>query len=250
MNPYRAVEGTLPRKRDVALWSHDRFMDFFRFVSFFMEEDMVKVNQKKRVAVEKMMTDDLNHPWAEFMWRINCFTSNKLATDRKFYYRLAATMRLVGGHVKANPALVSDDMKAMVEKNPRLNWVIPHFKTVTTKIGAEVVVPDTQETVGFVKGHTPPSNPEVSLMESMLKTANLFDMIVSSIKKSDINDMTVKEKVSALSRLSFIWTQSRNMKPNTTVFKQMNVYKASKDDLEKAISDFSDIESNGDNTNP
>lgn len=200
------------------------------------------MTEKKRKWIENEMAVNPTHPWSEFMWRINCFTSNTQATDRKFYYRLSATMRLIGAYVKANPALMNDEMKAMVEPNPRLNWMIPHFKTVTTKIGAEVVVPDTQETVGFTKGTTKPANPEVSYLESMFKAANVFDMIVSSIKKSEINDMSVKDKVNALSKLSFVFSNSKNMKPNTQVFKQMNVYSAKKEELEAAIMDFNQLE--------
>lgn len=243
-NPYRAVEGTLPRKRDVQLWSHDRLMDFFRFVTYFMDGDVVRPTGKNRGWLETEMAVHPTHPWAEFMWRINVFTRNRQGTDRKFYYRLSATMRLIGMYVKSNPALMTDEMRGLLGKNPRLNWIIPHFKAVKTRLGPEVVVPDTRMTVGFQKETTKALNPEVSYMESMLKAANVFDMIVTSIRKSEIAEMTVKDKVNALSKLSFVFSQARNMKPNSQVFKQINVYKASKEELETAIMDFNTVETN------
>lgn len=236
-NPYRAVQGTLPRKREVQEWSHDRFTDFLAFVTFFVDKDIIKVTKVKRQAVEEYLNIDY-HPWQEFLYRINCPLDNPEATDRKFYYRLASMIRLVGGYLKQNPALVTEEMKEGIKDNPRLNWIIPHYKVVDTAIGAEVVVPATLDTTTFVKRTTSPLNAEVTFMETMLKTANLFDMIVSSIKPSEIRSMDIKEKIAALSKLSFIGTNLRQMKPTTQVFKQINIHKANKEDVEKAILDF------------
>jgi len=241
MNPYRAVQGILPTKREIQNWPHDKFMDFLGFVDFWVVGDMIKVTEAKRTEMEKLAFETPHHPWQEFMWRIDHFLLNPEATSRKFYYKLAAMIRQVGTYLKQNPAMVTDDMKAIIEPNPRLKWILPQFKIIETKIGAETIVPDTQESVGFENKNVPMQvDAELSIMASMFKAANVFDMLVSSIKPSEIKSMEVKDRINAMSKLSFVFNQAKNMKPNARVFKQLNIFRAEKEDLEKALSDFTD----------
>ena len=238
-HPYSFIQGTLPRKRDVSEWKEEKFLEFFKLVQFFMVGEMITITKEKCIELQNII-QDYHHPWAEMAYRINSFTYDKDYTTRNFYNRLTSTVRLVGMYLKQNPAAISEEMKKAIEPNPRLNWILKTYKTVETKVGIPITVPDTRETVGLTPHNTPaPKTPEVSLMESMLKTANVFDMIVGSIKKKDMEDMGIKDKINALSKLSFIWTAARNMKPQTAVFKQLNVYSAKKEDLEKSLLEFS-----------
>lgn len=247
LNPYRAVQGILPTKREIQNWPYDKFMDFLRFVDFWTDGDVIKVTKEKREEMEKLAFETPHHPYQEFLWRIDHFLLNPEATSRKFYYKLAAMIRQVGGYLKANPGMVDEEMKKLIEGNPRLEWILKHFKVVETKIGAEVVMPDTTEEVGFQRGQSPVPKAEVTMMESLMKVASVFDMLASSIKPADIRGMEVKDKIQAMSKLSFIFTQAKSMKPNTAVFKQLNIYRASKEDLEKSLMDFAEETSQPEN---
>ena len=81
---------------------------------------------------------------------------------------------------------------------------------------------------------------EVSLANSIAKTAKLFDTIIDSIDPSEINDMKVTEKINALKSLSFIYVQSNKLTPSKAVFQKINVFSAKVEDLEKGLLDFAE----------
>jgi hypothetical protein len=99
-----------------------------------------------------------------------------------------------------------------------------------------VVVPDTTKPTTSRKVTT--QNVEQIYMESIVRTTELYSTLVKSIKKKDLEELNTKDKISALSKLADINKQMRTFKPNAGVFNQINVFGAQREDLEKAILDF------------
>lgn len=238
-NPYKVFEGMSLYKRDVELWQHDRFMDFFRFVGHFMIGDRVKPTKAARREVEEITIQVEAHPWLEFMTRINLPTSIARATDSRFYNKLASMIRVVGGVLKENPVLVTEEIRALIKDNPRLNWALVHFKEVELSNGQTTVLKDTSDGSG---GVVPVATPQMALLETQLKIASVGAMIVNSIKASEIKDMDIKDRINALAKLLPIYKSFNGNQGNTNVFNKINIIKATREDLESSLLGFNQNE--------
>lgn len=227
MNIWKDVQGVLFTKKDIESWPTDKYLDFFRFFSFFIDDGVVKVTDEKRAEMEKYF-EIPHHPYHEFLWRINCFVLNPKATSKMFYNRLAASQRLIGMYLKENPSIISGEMRDVLSTNVKFQWMLPEKQPglpSTDLIDPANMPTDIQTT-------------DITITNTLTKTAGVFNEIVDSIKRKDINSLSLKEKISALKSLSFIFTQVRQMKPESKVFNNINIIKASREDLEKAVLNF------------
>jgi hypothetical protein len=233
-NPYKSLQGKLPTRAEVALWPTDKFLDFFRFYCFFLEEKVSSggtsdqtliVTDLKRQRIEEYL-EVPHHPYQEFLWRINCFILNPKTTSKMFSHRILSMYKLVGLYLQKTPSAITGEMRDMFVANPRFNWIIPK---VTTEIVPTEELPVTDITTA-----------DVTMANTIIKTAALFDAIVTSINKRDINKMEMNDKIKALRALSFIYTQARQYKTENTIFANINIDKTSAEDLEKKILEISD----------
>jgi hypothetical protein len=238
---FRAVRGTLPRRREVAEWKEKQFLDFFEFVEHFCEERKgtvsVIVTKEKWAKAEEVLSLPY-HPWQEILYRIDRLTKDTRFHSGSIYIRIAAYNRAVLGYLKNNPAAVTDAMRKAIEPNPRLNWCLSHYKDATTKIGAEIVLPATTDATGVYPKPIAQRSPDRMMLEGQLHVFNLFEIIAASIKPKDVKDLDVRDKISALQKLSFIFNAAKSFKANSQTFINLNVHSAKKEELEKALLDF------------
>lgn len=244
-DPYRLIRGFNLRKEDIKEWSSKQFMEFFRFMDFLADipgkTTTVTMPQDKLIAIEKIeefkeLLIRFNVPLHDFpQWRL----------EKELTKRLTPAYMLVARFLKTYPSFIDNEMKQWIEEHPKLHAIKKHFKLEETKAGIPMILPDTTlleaQTVG--KTYMPEvklKDSEISLMESMIKVAQVFDMVVSSINVKEIKSMDIQKKIGALQKLAFVFTQSRNMKPNSTVFKQLNINTTSTKDLEKAVLQFAE----------
>lgn len=243
LHKFRAVQGSLPRMSELYDWDERKTLAFLTWAASFLNEDKTRfVFTEKTIKEAEKKLEEPTCPEQEFLYRINLFTTDLDATPRKFFYKFNTFLRNVLNYLKQNPAYVTDEMKSIMESSPRMAWALSHFKSVETKTGAEVVVRDTQETTGIKRTTVRQDTPEVRMLEGMFHVANIFEEIARSIKPKDIKTMSVKDKIGAISKLAFMFKVQQNFKPNSQVFQQINIYKAEKDDLEKAILDYGNNE--------
>lgn len=238
---YRAVRGSLPARRDVAVWEEKKFLDLFDFINHFIEPNRgsvsVIVTKEKWAAAEKVLELPY-HPWQELLYRIDRLTKDTRFNSGSIYIRIAALNRAVLGYLKNNPAAVTEDMRKVIEPNPRLNWCLRHFNDTTTKIGAEVVMPNNTDATGTHPVPIKTRSPDRIMLEGQMHVFNLFELIAGSIKAKDIKDMDARDKIAALQKLSFIFSVSSKFKANSQTFINLNVNAAKREDLEKALLDF------------
>jgi hypothetical protein len=239
---YRAVRGHLPRRRDLAEWKEGQFLDYLLFVEHFCQVNpktndiSVIVTKEKWLQAEKTL-DLPYHPWQEYLYRIDRLTKDTKFHAGSCYIRIAAFNRSVLGYLKNNPAAVTDKMRAAIEPNPRLNWCLKHFK-VEEHGGADIVMPETSDTTGKFVAPISQRSPDKVMLEGQLQVFNLFELIAKSIKASDIKDLDVRDKISALQKLSFIFNVSAKFKANSQTFINLNVNAAKREDLEKTLLDY------------
>ena len=238
---YRAVRGSLPGRRDVEQWKESQFLSLFEFIEHVCEARKgtisVVVTKEKWLAVEKVL-DLPYHPWQEILYRLDRLTKDTRFNAGSCYIRIAAMNRSVLGYLKNNPAAITETMRKSIEPNPRLNWCLRNFADKTTKIGAEVVELAKVDATGSYPKPIGQRSPDRIMLEGQLKVFSIFEMIAKSINSKDIKEMDVRDKISALQKLSFIFNVASRFKANSQTFINLNVNAAKREDLEKALLDF------------
>ena len=241
---FLAVKGLTPKGQEMANWKEEHFLEFFKIVNHFTIQEgssqVVKVTMDKVKALEDAVFhgESPNNVQAEFLYRIDNFHKEPMTNQKSYYNRLAVMMRVIGKYVKENPSTITDAIYNVCYKNDRINWCLRNFKTVSTRLG-DVVVPETQETVSFSPRKVPSADPQVKLLDSITYLADAYMTIAKSLKKSDLRDMDVKDKIAALSKLSFILEMARKPRPSIGVLNQININKANKESVEEALLNFS-----------
>ena len=238
-NPFRAIWEQMPKKADLDKMQPNDFGNFFDFLDFFYEDAKIKVTAEKIVAMEEMLSQDPKHPFWEFYSRVGReYDPEDSKIHQRFYIRLASLMRLTIQHAKKNPTCLSVEVIAKIKDKPQYSWCLDWFKEVPTKIGGSVIEHDDAAFRGNEATTLQPVSYEKTILEATLKMADLYNEIAGSISKNDIKKMLPKDKIAALQKLSQSLTIIKNFKPNATVFQQINVFKAGREELEAAILDI------------
>ena len=191
----------------------------------------------KQFEEEVAMVDD--EYFEEFMIRLKIKDMHYLGLRG----RLTSMTRTVLSYVKSNPHLITPELEDMMRKSERFSWALANFVVKETKIGAEVVAIENTETTGVTNADQNQTNltvPEVHYQQALLHGAALVKDLLKGIKKSEINLMETKDRI----RLGLFGVQmmSKSLnagKPKNLVFKNLTINSTNKDDLEKAILDYS-----------
>lgn len=83
-----------------------------------------------------------------------------------------------------------------------------------------------------------PSNAGEVLATASQKVIALYEQLANSIKEDDFRKMTIKEKINALQKLSYIHNTQKKMKPPSLNFIKLNVKESTPQALEEALLDF------------
>jgi len=238
---WKYVEGKTPSKRELVDWTEQHWMSFLQFCMFFISGE--GENQKLSVTKQRWReTEGLlampNHPFEEFLYRVNKFPTDPGASEKRFFGKFSSMMRFCLGYLKNNPSKVTPTMRKFIEPNQRLNWCLTQTKIVPTDLGVDVVTLDPQDRSTQPFQNQPVATYEKQLTDSMLKTANLLNLLVDSIKPEEINKMPVKDRLAAIARMSYVYSIGKSFKPGKQIFKQLNIHAANREDLEKAVLAF------------
>lgn len=231
-DPNRAVKGKSLNYAELSDWTPEKFISFFDFISF------ISVYTKEASITPEVLTQIQNHPNKEFLARFD-IPFNEYAPQiiaRRIRDVVMQLSSIVGRFLKENPGLMTESMLEVTNRIPRFKSLSAHFKVVQTDTGAIVIEPN--NAVEYIPQAVKSANAEVGLMEVVLKTTNVINIILDSINPRDIKSMETKDKIAALQKLSFIFTHSKQVKGNTNTFNKINIVNASKDDLEKAVMEF------------
>lgn len=241
-NTYRAVVGIFPTKTELSKWTTEKFSDFYKWTDWFYNAEKGKdaVNSFTIGAMNAYCKKNPDHVWNEFWHRTAFKMKNGDWDGISGNARYMIMVRVVNNYVKANPVVLSQETIDSLKKKKNFSWVLECFKDTTLRIGAEIVEVSNKGITG-----TKPDNmsrvesPEKRLLEAMGKIANIYEMVASSITKKQIESMSVKDKIAALQKLSYVHQATRNFKPNSIIFNKINIHKDGREELEKAILDFS-----------
>ena len=171
------MKGKNPTKAEFSLWTPSRWMDYLRFVDFFLDKDKYSVTKDKLLQVQewKLQSD---HPWLEFFERVNR-DEEKAYTDKLRIMNMQAMKFL-----EIRPALVTDEMKVLMQKNPNImGKYLRVSPIVEVKDVAIVPAPVSKQT------------------QVLSDTIDVLQVLVDKLKKEGVGDMSVKEMISALPKI-------------------------------------------------
>jgi hypothetical protein len=236
MNPWRVVEGKFPTQMELSEWPHDKWMDYLRFLEFFIGEgkngEMYQVNALRVKQVEAFLGIN-DHPWHEFLYRINVKSSEP---PRAFYGRFQNLAKIGLTFLKRHPGKVSEEMDILMKKYPkRMGWALSQF-IVTDSPHGEIVQRDTKIRAGYNTENVKLPSITAKLFEGQLKVADIFVDIANSLTKTELRALETKDKISALSKLAPILAMA-GRKTASNHFTQINLNGNVKD-MEAAMLDY------------
>lgn len=233
LNPLKYIKGKLPKKMEIADWKESDFLNYIEFVKHFLERDN-KGFDTMRVTKLRIEEAEEHEEWAEYIARID-----KASRDpRSFFYRFNAMSRTVLTFLKQTPAYITEKIRESVQESNRLNWCLSNFKIQTTETGQDIIVPDNFDNLTNVKTPMKGKEPEKMFLEVVVKVTSILQQIAGSITKKEINELKTMDKISALSKLSFIMNTMKGYKPNSGIFTQLNVYGGGRQELEKSLTSW------------
>lgn len=231
MNDFKSVKGKMFTQRELASFTSSRYVTFLRFCEQFMvpsETGPKYLNNKDLWLKAHEVMDMPDHPFQEYLWRINFFSTDENASFRKFFAKLLALMNSVLKFIQKNPSVVTDEMRKILEAYPKFAWALTQTAVVTTETVGEVVVQ---------KNGTVPY--EQQLVDAAIRTTNLLTRLVDSISAKDIEKLSPRDKLLAIGRLGYLFTISKNLKPNQKIYNTLNINGLGREDAEKALLAFS-----------
>ena len=239
----RAVKGELPTKYSCVDWSDTKWLAFVKFIDFWVEEGSFRITKEKMEIAEERAKDEPY--WEEFNVRLDKSTKDEKMTNKSFQMRLMAFARNPLSWLKENQYAVTPEMLSLMKGNPRMEWALDPIKEVTSKSGVPHIALDKDDVTNeIIKNPTPqvtnPKSPLVMYEQGLMDLAGLFKSLTSGIKASELKKMSAKDRLNIANKLFGSLNKAFSGKsPSTVVFKQMNVNNATKEDLEKAMLDYS-----------
>ena len=187
---YNGIKGKNQTKADMALWTPQKWMDFLRFVDFHIEKvkrsnyaelkDMYAITEDKVLEL-KEFSQQSDHPWLEFIARCN---------DLSLTYcrnRIPSMCIQAMKFLEIRPALVTEEMRKIMTKNPNL---MGKYLRVSPIIEAPpVVLPAVAPTL------------QSRQIDNLADAVDIVNILVKKIKKEGVDDMSVKEMISALPKI-------------------------------------------------
>ena len=242
---WSAVRGKSPTKRELSAWTEKQWICFIQFCLVFIEHTdertkdgtgwKMTFSRKKWREAEEFL-DMPNHPFQEFLYRIDKFSDSPLNTEKKFFAKLSSMMKFCLGYLRHNPSLVSPTMRSLIEPNPRLNWCLVQTKIIDTAVG-QVVVSRTDRPVGVVHDNESVASHEKRLFDASIRATDILTKLMENVdaRSAELNKMPLKDVLMAIGRMSYVFSVGRQIKIGKGIFKQINIHAAGREELEQAM---------------
>lgn len=229
-----SIEGNLLKGDDLLTWTSQRFEEFFVFLDFFYVDGKMSIQTDTVRMLEEYSRSGA--ACSEFMSRIG-ITASMLEDEPKlkpkFRLRLSSMLLTVKRYLtKTNPGALSPITAKRCRFKMQYQWMREFYNDE----GAVRYKPQVN-TTDIVSRETPlvEDAPLVSRMQRAVEgVVSIYEAIASSITKEEINRLPLKDKLSALNKLSYIHAATGKMKTPVR-FTQINIKSAGKEELEKQL---------------
>lgn len=229
--PFKIIESKYPQFSELRDWSEDRWLSYIGFLDFFIKsyEDSEKwdVTSTKIAEMEEYLKIE-HHPWQEFIWRTGQWKNE--TTPKKYMYKVNGMAMHSLGYLKKHPGLVSEKIKEAIERHPhRLGWCLKQFKVTKTLGGEEIVRRDVVVDQITTTRQTSLPSLQAKMMTSIVKIADIVELLASGISEKDLRKMDIKDKLSQIAKLMPILTTMGKAKMTAGHFTQINLNGSTKD---------------------
>ena len=196
---------------EIENWGTEAISDFIDYCDYFIEKDG---NFSKTAAKIKKSQEFLAQPDHKFNVFIRQMALDSMEPD-KFYLRLKQYLVEVLNLLRENQHLMDTKLKSHLERCAQYNWIFINMTPMVKE------------------------SPEKIMVNSLVSAVNLMADIGQSIKKSDIKELSVKDKIGAIKSLSFVYKVLKDFQPERgRVFKDFNIVEANKDDAERKALEY------------
>jgi len=240
-NIYKIILGKYPTNPELLDYTVERWMNLLRFMDFFIAtyENSEKWNcTAEKIKEMEAYLEVENHPWHEYIYRMNQFSDDKKSSPKKFQWKVNGIALHCLKWLKNHPATVSEEMKALIESHPqKMAWCLKQFEVKETLKGDEIVVRDdlVQDQMQTKKVSMPTI--EAKMMTSTLKIVDMLETLAGSITPQQLKGMDIEDKLKHIQRLYPMITNIGKMKPSGNAFTQINI-NGSNEDIEKQMLDY------------
>lgn len=223
-NKHKDLVGQTIRKTHLAQWDEQHFLEFFAMIHHFCPRGEWMWND---LSIKTFCQQAVDRPlWEEWMWR---YEMQKEQKPKAVANKIMGLLPVLGTYIQGNPHLISPRMREVMKGNAKLERYTEPFKVIQNEIGADIVVPNTEDGNMFTL-------PEVQYHKALLKMSSLANALVESIKVEDLKKMSPEERIKvALSIINMMNRVQGGQKPNIAIFKQLIVNNAGREELEKAM---------------
>jgi len=241
----RVIKGKMPTKGSCVDWSDEKFLQFAKFVNFWVEDGKFTVSQEKRKTCEFMARGDDWPFWDEFMARIDMPTSLKDNNLKRFQMRLITLSRIPLAWIKDNPHALTEELRKELEVSQRTSWALEAIVDKKTLMGNTTPGMNNDETTNKGTDNqfpqvTNPTSPEAQYASGIKRMASMFRELVDSVNRREFKHLPMDKKLRAIDAFAKTLEKvTSGKRPTSLVFKQLNINKAGRDDLEKAILEYS-----------
>lgn len=220
--------------KDLLAWPEAKWLSYLEFAEKFLWIDKDKEVYKttpQRILDMKRMTEDLLHPWREFMDRINHSTTKPASSFNTKIRRMTAHAL---DYLKSHPSVITPAIedKVLAHKD-RWGSALINYTTTKTRGGGEIVTQN--KDLASDRKTTLPSV-QARIMDVTLKILDATEFVASSLTQEELRKMSVKDKIGFLGRMAPIILAMKKM-PQGNHFTQINI-QGSNRDLEKETLDL------------
>jgi len=222
---HKEIVGQSLRKNHFPKWDELHFLEFFAMIHHFCPKGEWMWND---LAIKTFCQQAEDRPlWEEWKWRYNM--EKEGIRMKQISGGIMALLPQIGTYLQSNPHTITPRMRELMKGHVKLTKYTEPFKVIQNEIGAQIVVPNTDE--GQVL-----TLPEVQYHKAMLKVAAIANDLIEGITKDDLKKLTPDERIKlSLQIISLMSRVQGGQKPNIQIFKQLVVNQAGRDELEKAM---------------
>lgn len=241
-NAIRRVAGHLPLKREIVDWGAVKILTFLQFVDFFTEGDKFDMSVPNIEAARRRALEE--DYWDEFMARIDKDGNMPAGHFAKRFYSFA---RVPLSWLKTNPHAVTEEMFAIMTKNPRMEWAASAFKAIETEMGVQIVLRDQSETLDPGSNNSTHAGdvqtPAVKFEQAKLALITTMNSLIKGLTPEEIKKMSAKDRIAAFDKLmnTSLKIMGAN-RPAVQIFNAINVHKSDRETLEKAVLGYSEAQ--------
>src|ERR1035437_3611948 len=185
-SPYKPLIGKNPTTQEFSTWSGEKWMDFLRFIDFHIDhieyrhkpKDAYKITEDKLDKLKEWKSQS-DHPWLEFMFRAE-------STKVIYFIRVRTLNNLAMKFLEIRPALITQDMRLLMQKNPFLMGKY-------LRVNPIIVAPD-------LKPELLPA-PVSRQTEILSDTIDVLKKFVDQAKTQDISELSIDKIIANISKL-------------------------------------------------